>query len=48
MPTVRSVSMIRTKTPLLGWIFNDVLNELHQIVFEGLPGETARFELTLI
>ena len=38
--------MIRTKTPLLGWIFNDVLNELHQIVFEGLPGETAPFELT--
>lgn len=40
--------MIRTKTPLLGWAFNDVLNELHQIVFEGLPDETAPFELTLL
>lgn len=38
--------MIKTKTPLLGWAFNDVLNELHQIVFEGIPGETAPFELT--
>ncbi len=38
--------MIKTKTPLLGWAFNDVLNELHQIVFEGVPGETAPFELT--
>ncbi len=40
--------MIRTKTPLLGWTFNDVLNELHQIVFEGVPGETDPFELTLL
>ena len=38
--------MIKTKTPLLGWAFNDVLNELHQIVFEGVPGETPPFELT--
>lgn len=38
--------MIKTKAPLLGWAFNDVLNELHQIVFEGLPDETAPFELT--
>lgn len=33
---------------MLGWAFNDVLNELHQIVFEGLPDETAPFELTLL
>jgi len=38
--------MTKTKTPLLGWAFNDVLNELHQIVFEGVPGETAPFEIT--
>jgi AhpD family alkylhydroperoxidase len=38
--------MTKTRTPLLGWAFNDVLDELHQIVFEGLPGETAPFELT--
>ena len=38
--------MIKTKTPLLGWAFSDVLNELHQIVFEGVPGETAPFEVT--
>jgi hypothetical protein len=38
--------MIRTKTPLLGWSFNDVLNELHQIVFEGVPSETPAFEIT--
>lgn len=38
--------MIKHKTPLLGWAFNDVLNELHQIVFEGVPGETAPFVLT--
>jgi hypothetical protein len=38
--------MIKPRTPLLGWAFNDVLNELHQIVFEGLPDETAPFELT--
>lgn len=40
--------MIKAKPPLLGWTFNDVLNELHQIVFEGLPGETAPFELSLL
>ena len=38
--------MIKTKTPLLGWAFNEVLNELHQIVFEGVPGETAPFVIT--
>ncbi len=38
--------MIRTSTPLLGWAFNDVLNELHQLVFEGVPGESDPFELT--
>lgn len=38
--------MVDTKTPLLGWAFNDVLNELHQIVFEGVPGETPPFEIT--
>jgi AhpD family alkylhydroperoxidase len=40
--------MLKVKTPLLGWAFNDVLNELHQIVFEGIPGETAPFELTVL
>ncbi|MCG6872670.1 MAG: hypothetical protein LJE84_10290 [Gammaproteobacteria bacterium] len=40
--------MIRTSTPLLGWAFNDVLNELHQLVFEGVPGESDPFELTLL
>lgn len=40
--------MIKTKTPLLGWAFNDVLNELHQLVFEGVPGESSPFELTLL
>lgn len=38
--------MIKTRTPLLGWAFNDVLNELHQLVFEGVPGESNKFELT--
>jgi AhpD family alkylhydroperoxidase len=38
--------MIKPRTPLLGWAFNDVLNELHQLVFEGVPGESAPFELT--
>lgn len=38
--------VIKTKTPLLGWAFNDVLNELHQLVFLGVPGETDPFELT--
>jgi AhpD family alkylhydroperoxidase len=38
--------MVKTKTPLLGWAFNDVLNELHQLVFLGVPGESDPFELT--
>jgi len=38
--------MIKTKAPLLGWAFNDVLNELHQLVFSGVPGESDPFELT--
>lgn len=38
--------MIKNNTPLLGWTFNDVLNELHQLVFEGVPGESNVFELT--
>ena len=38
--------MPKTSTPLLGWAFNDVLNELHQLVFEGIPGESEPFELT--
>lgn len=38
--------MIKAKTPLLGWAFNDVLNELHQLVFDGVPGESDAFELT--
>jgi len=37
--------MIKASTPLLGWAFNDVLNELHQLVFEGVPGESDSFEL---
>lgn len=40
--------MVKITTPLLGWAFNDVLNELHQMVFEGVPGESAAFELTLL
>jgi AhpD family alkylhydroperoxidase len=40
--------MVKTSTPLLGWAFNDVLNELHQLVFEGIPGDSAPFELTLL
>ena len=40
--------MIKVKTPLLGWAFNDVLNELHQLVFAGVPGESDPFELTLL
>ena len=40
--------MVKIKTPLLGWAFNDVLNELHQLVFEGVPGESGTFELTLL
>ena len=42
------VAMIETSKPLLGWAFNDVLNELHQHVFEGVPGESEPFELTLL
>ncbi len=38
--------MIKTSKPLLGWAFNDVLNELHQLVFDGVPGESDPFELT--
>lgn len=38
--------MLKTKAPLLGWAFNDVLNELHQLVFTGVPGESDPFELT--
>ncbi len=40
--------MIKTRTPLIGWAFNDVLNELHQLVFEGVPSESEPFELTLL
>lgn len=40
--------MTKTSKPLLGWAFNDVLNELHQHVFEGVPGESEPFELTLL
>lgn len=38
--------MVKKSSPLLGWAFNDVLNELHQLVFEGIPGESEPFELT--
>ncbi len=38
--------MKETKAPLLGWAFNDVLNELHQLIFSGIPGESDPFELT--
>jgi AhpD family alkylhydroperoxidase len=38
--------MKKISAPLLGWAFNDVLNELHQLVFEGVPGESAPFELS--
>lgn len=38
--------MIKTSEPLLGWAFNDVLNELHQLVFVGIPGESDPFELS--
>lgn len=37
--------MTKSSAPLLGWAFNDVLNELHQLVFEGIPGESDPFEL---
>ena len=40
--------MKKASTPLLGWAFNDVLNELHQLVFEGIPGESEAFELSLL
>jgi AhpD family alkylhydroperoxidase len=38
--------MIKKISSLLGWAFNDVLNELHQLVFEGVPGESDNFELS--
>ena len=38
--------MLKPSKSLLGWAFNDVLNELHQLVFEGVPGESEPFELT--
>lgn len=38
--------MNKKAPPLLGWAFNDVLNELHQLVFVGVPGESDPFELT--
>jgi AhpD family alkylhydroperoxidase len=41
-------TMVDIKTPLLGWAFNDVLNELHQLVFHGVPGESEPFELTML
>jgi hypothetical protein len=40
--------MPNIKTPLLGWAFNDVLNELHQLVFHGVPGESEPFEIVLL
>lgn len=40
--------MIKNKTPLLGWAFSDVLNELHQILISGIPGETPAVETTLL
>jgi hypothetical protein len=40
--------MKKTSKPLLGWAFNDVLNELHQLVFEGVPGESESFELSTL
>ena len=40
--------MVKAKTPLLGWAFKDVLNELHQIVFAGIPDETPEFETTIL
>ena len=38
--------MKKSSEPLLGWAFNDVLNELHQLVFVGIPGESDPFELS--
>jgi len=40
--------MLKKSTPLLGWAFDDVLNELHQLVFEGVPGESNPFTLSLL
>lgn len=40
--------MSNRPVPLLGFAFNDVLNELHQLVFEGVPDESPPFELTLL
>ncbi len=38
--------MNKPRSSLLGWAFNDVLNELHQLVFVGVPGESDPFELS--
>ena len=38
--------MSKAKKPLLGLAFNDVLNELHQLVFHGIPGESEPFTLS--
>ena len=43
MPVVK-----KTSKPLLGWAFNDVLNELHQLAFVGIPGESEPFELSVL
>ncbi len=40
--------MLSTTASLLGWAFNDVLNKLHQLIFEGVPGESEPFELSLL
>ena len=40
--------MKKNNKPLLGLAFNDVLNELHQLVFEGVPGESEPFELSQV
>lgn len=42
------LTMLSTTAPLLGWAFNDVLNELHQLIFEDVPGESEPFELSLL
>lgn len=40
--------MVKAKMPLLGWALKDVLNELHQIVFAGIPDETPAFETSIL
>lgn len=40
--------MKKSSKPLLGFAFNDVLNELHQLVFQGVPGESESFELSIL